>query len=85
MKIPSALPYPGDAVLAKPAVAVRPVADAAAFAASLGRAPTAFAAPPISPKAIPEPAKARRLDPARPGQDPERDELRRARQVDLRV
>lgn len=85
MKIPSALPYPGDAVLAKPAVAVRPVADAAAFAASLGRAPTAFAAPAVSPKAIPEPTKARRLDPARPGQDPERDELRRARQIDLRI
>ncbi len=83
MKIPSALPYSGDAVLAKPAVALRPVADAAAFAASLGRAPAAFSAPPISPKAIPEPSKARRLDPVRTSQDPEQDELRRARLIDL--
>lgn len=85
MKIPSALPYPGDAVLAKPSVAVRPVADAAAFAASLGRAPAAFSAPPISSKAIPEPSKARHLDPARPSQNPEQDEMGRARRVDLRA
>ncbi len=85
MKIPSALPYPGDAALAKPAAAARPMADRAAFAVSLGRPAESFSAPPISAKAIPEPARPRSLDPVRPSQDPEQDEVRRARLVDLRV